>query len=68
MQRVTEKQQNLPASLSVALNPAQVTDSKYFTDKAFAINILAGKERIPTRQIPDSRHLTGSIRIFFSPN
>jgi hypothetical protein len=48
MQRVTENQQNLAASFSIARNPAQPIDSKYFTDKTLAINILAGKERIPT--------------------
>jgi len=47
MQRVTENPQNLAASLSLARNPAQPIDSKYFSDKPFAINILAGKERIP---------------------
>ena len=61
MQRVTENQQNLPASLSVVHNPAQVPDSKYLTDKVSAINILAGESGYRPSQVTDSKDVTGSI-------
>ncbi len=47
MQRV-ENHKNLQPSLSIARNPAQALDSRYFTAKAFLINILARKERTST--------------------